>query len=91
MICLRCGYCCKKYTVAIVKDPAKGLREDNLIVHKGNGPCLHLRGKKPGKYSCAIHNELWYDQTPCFSHSQFETKETNCRLGEYVLEKKGKI
>ena len=89
MVCLRCGYCCKKLFVVIPKDPSKGLREDNLIVHMGDGPCIHLKGDKPGKYSCAIHDKKWYKRTPCFQHGQIE-KDVNqlCRTGNFILNKK---
>lgn len=86
MICLRCGYCCKSYMVVIVNDPDKGIKEGNLICHDGSGPCKHLRGDKPGEYSCEVHERKWYEETPCFSHSQIEqSKDCVCRIGEYIL------
>jgi hypothetical protein len=85
MKCLRCGYCCKNYLVIIVDDPEKGIKEDNLICHEGKGSCKHLKGSEPGKHSCALHNREWYDETPCFSHGQIEKKNSNCRMGEYIL------
>ena len=88
MICLRCGHCCTKYIVIIVDDPKKGLKENNLIEHWGNGPCKHLLGDTPGEYSCAIHNYKWYKKTPCHSHGQIEqSPDCNCRLGEFILKK----
>ena len=89
MICLRCGYCCKQLFVPIVKDPKKGIKDNNIITHLGNGiPCPHLIGDKVGKYSCAIHNYLWYVDTPCYAHSQIE-KNSNCecRIGRYLTNK----
>jgi len=87
MICLRCGYCCHNYMVMIVDDPKKGISEDNIIVHMGDGtPCKHLEGNKPGEYSCKVHSEPWYDETPCFNYGQTERDVlTNCRIGEYLL------
>ena len=74
--------------VVIVDDPAKGIREDNLIFHEGDGtPCKHLRGTKPGEYSCALHDKKWYKKTPCFSHGQIEAGNTPCRMGEYILKR----
>lgn len=88
MICLRCGHCCKNYLVGIVDDPDKGIAEDNIIGHIGDGtPCKHLLGDKPGEYSCAIHDKPYYCETPCFSHSQVEKENSNCRMGEYILNK----
>jgi hypothetical protein len=89
MICLRCGHCCKHYAVVVVKDSEKGISEDNLIARPGDGtPCPHLRGDKPGDYSCAIHEKEWYKETPCFAHGQIESRSTNCRLGEFILKKR---
>ena len=97
MICLRCGYCCKKCMVVIVDDPDKGILDngrggyDNLIVHEGDGPCKHLEGNKPGEYSCKVHDRKWYKKTPCFSHGQIEeNKNCECRLGRYILNKANK-
>ena len=88
MKCLRCGYCCKNLCVVVIKDPKLGLKEDNTFFHNGNGkPCIHLLGEKPGEYSCAIHNEKWYKETPCFAHDQVGHPDANCRTGEYMLKK----
>jgi len=88
MKCLRCGHCCIHYSVVIVKDPEKGVREDNMFFHSGQeGPCPHLRGPGPGEYSCAIHDYEWYVETPCFSHGQFEREDSPCRLGKHILDK----
>jgi len=76
--------------VVIVNDPERGPVEGNLICHEGKGPCKHLTGNKPGKYSCSIHNKSWYKKTPCFSHGQIERSiEDECRMGRYILNKKG--
>lgn len=90
MKCNRCGHCCINYSVMIVDDPKKGIREDNIIHHEGKGPCKHLRGSKPGKYSCSIHKFSWYKKTPCFQYGQIEQKKTDvCRMGKYILSKVG--
>ena len=87
MKCLRCGYCCHKYLVVIVDDPNKGIEEDNLIAHNGDGPCKHLEGNKPGEYSCKLHNKKWYKETPCYSHGQIEkSPDSECRIGRYILD-----
>lgn len=87
MECVRCGYCCKNMMVIIVNDPEKGITKSNLISHIGNGqPCQHLTGDVPGEYSCAVHNKIWYKQTPCYTHSQIERNINNvCRMGEWIL------
>ena len=72
----------------IVDDPAKGIVEDNLIEHNGlKSECKHLRGDKPGEYSCAVHDEPWYPETPCATHGQIEpSPETHCRMGAHIME-----
>ncbi len=90
MKCLRCGYCCKYLWVMIINDPKKGVVEDNIIEHLGQGKaCKHLVGDGPGMYSCAIHNEKWYPETPCFDHTQMERGNTNCRMGDYIMNQLG--
>jgi len=87
MICLRCGYCCHKYIVVIVDDPEKPISENNIDIHEGNGPCKHLRGSKPGEYSCSIHSKSWYKETPCHSHTQIESSpDYECRIGRYIID-----
>ena len=89
MLCLRCGHCCIHYAVVVVDDPAKGIAEDNLICREGGAKCKHLVGDTPGKYSCAIHNEQWYPETPCYRHGQIErSSEESCRIGKWILENK---
>jgi len=90
MQCLRCGWCCCNLAVVIVDDPAKGIpegiSEDNLIVHEGKGvPCKHLKQLPDGTHECKIHNEPWYEETPCARHTQIERKDSPCRMGVYVL------
>jgi len=92
MICLRCGHCCKFYSVAIVKNPDLGITEENIVMHLGDGtPCPHLRGDKPGEYSCAIHDQPWYPETPCARHAQVGSPQAECRMGKYVLQKHKEI
>ena len=76
----------------IVEDPEKGIQEDNIIEHLGQGqPCPHLDGDKPGEYSCKVHDRPWYKGTPCYSHGQIERGNTECRLGRYILDKEGGV
>ena len=76
--------------VVIVKDPEKGIKRDNLMVHEGKGRCPHLQGDKVGEYSCAVHKKPWYKKTPCFSHGQIERSKTDvCRMGAFQT-KEGK-
>jgi len=74
--------------VIIVKDPDKGIVDDNLMSHKGDGvSCPHLRGNKAGEYSCGIHDRNWYDETPCYDYGQIEASpECHCRTGDFMME-----
>jgi hypothetical protein len=73
--------------VMVVDDPAKGITDDNIIAHMGDGtPCKHLEGEE-GNYFCRIHDEDWYSETPCYNHGQIESGNTNCRIGEFILTK----
>jgi len=91
MKCLHCGYCCKNYCVVVVKDPEKGYDPDdttgdNFLFVRGDGtPCPHLRGDRPGEYSCAVHDKPWYKLTPCFEFTQIERGDTPCRIGTAIL------
>jgi len=86
MQCLRCSWCCRNLAVVIVDDPTKEISEDNIIFHEGKGvPCKHLRQLSDGSYACKIHDEPWYEETPCANHTQIERKDSPCRMGVYVL------
>ena len=90
MICLHCTYCCVMLDVVIVNPkiipPKPGFKHqgDNLLFKKGGVPCPHLDHKE-GKAFCKIHHYDWYEKTPCYSHTQTEWKNSNCRTGEYML------
>ena len=77
--------------VVIVVDPDKGpvegnLRGLNFSADLKKERCPHLRGDKPGEYSCAVHDREWYPETPCFQHGQMEqSPDDSCRVGEYLL------
>ena len=86
MVCLHCGYCCKNLLVVIVVDPKLGIQEDNLkAINCLEEKCPHLQGDKPGNYKCAIHNEKWYPETPCFQYTQIGREDSKCRMGEYLM------
>lgn len=87
MKCLRCGYCCQNCWIIIVDDPKKGIRDDNLK-EISSERCQHLRGKIPGKFSCALHKQKWYKYTPCFAYGQVEkSKKDVCRVGAFLMKK----
>lgn len=84
MTCKRCGYCCTQYMVMIVIDPARGLIEDNIQGIGFNGPerCPHLLGDSPGEFSCAVHDQPWFKDSPCAEYCS----EVKCNLGDFVLQ-----
>ena len=86
MKCLRCGYCCIRIEVIIVNNPVLGIVDDNLMAKHTGQSCPHLTGKVSGEYSCAIHDEDWYKDTPCFSHTQIGLDSAVCRTGKFLLE-----
>ncbi len=86
MNCLCCGYCCINYDVIIVDDPSKGIVESNLKHKRGGERCQHLKGDKVGEYSCAVHNEEWYLETPCAEFTQIGRENADCRIGRGVLD-----
>lgn len=87
MKCLHCGHCCLTYAVIVIKNPTISPREtpENTLLLDGTKKCPHLIGSKPGKYHCKIHHYKWFKNTPCGTHAQYETSNTPCRLGEYIL------
>lgn len=89
MRCLHCGYCCKNYMVAVIDDITKPIDKTNIVFHKGDGsPCKHLKGDRPGKYKCSVHNLPFYKDTPCFAFGQIErSPNEKCRMGVYIMKK----
>jgi hypothetical protein len=73
--------------VSIVDDPEKGITDDNITSHMGDGPCKHLEGDTPGEYSCKVHHMPWYKDTPCYAHGQIEKDQNcECRTGRFMLD-----
>jgi len=95
MKCLRCGYCCVQLEVVIVAPAAvrPNLRIEELspddFLNKHTGEvCPHLR-VEDGEASCNIHHYEFYKHTPCYQHSQIESGDSPCRIGEGV--RSGKV
>ena len=66
-------------------DPSLGIVKGNAVFKPAGEKCLHLKGKTKGEYSCAIHDEGFYKQTPCFHFGQQEEGNVNCKIGERVM------
>jgi hypothetical protein len=79
--------------VVIVSNPDKNyLKQTNLEYKSNNKKCKHLVGTECGKMLCAIHDKKWFKKTPCAMHTQYETKNSECRIGTHILnEKKQKL
>ncbi len=93
MICVRCGYCCVHLTVIIIAPEyatpnfrmSRVVKEQTFCKHSGE-ECPHL-SFETDKAICAIHRFKWYEQTPCFSHTQIGAGDAKCRMGVFVKEK----
>lgn len=86
MKCLRCGHCCIRYDVIIIKDGGLPLSDSNVVHKPSDERCPHLRGDTPGEYACAVHDHPDYTKTPCYEFAQIEpSADTPCRVGVYVL------
>lgn len=88
--CKRCGYCCTFLAVVIVNDATKPPVEDNVEIHNGDGknlPCKYLEGHKPGEYSCAVHDQPWYEDSPCYQHNSMSKA---CFIGTHIMNGKSK-
>lgn len=71
----------------IVDEPAKGYEEGNIVEHSGLGrKCKHLRGDRPGEYSCAVHEYPWYKETPCYRHG-LKNGDGECRFGTQIMKR----
>jgi len=58
------------------------------IIHKPTGErCPHMT-RIDGRFSCAIHDREFYEDTPCHRHSQIEDRDSPCRMGQALSEGK---
>ena len=88
MKCIQCGFCCFVPWVGIVKDPEMGPIPENVVMHFGKGPCPHLQGTEPGKFSCAVSSYIWFETGPCgLRKTDFGEEEEICSRGQMILEK----
>lgn len=83
--CHRCGYCCIKYSVSILRPDfvkyfdGKDLQNEMIIFKHGNVPCPHLLWDKHHKAVCKIHHYSWFQSTPCNKHN-WEGSSFQCDL-----------
>lgn len=93
MKCLHCGYCCTTLLAVIVIDPdaSEVFAEENLRgINMLEERCPHLRGFKPGEYSCAIHDRKWFKKTPCAQYQAHNPTQI-CRVGDFLIKKQDLI
>ena len=84
MICLHCGYCCIYLDVIILKDYDKAPSEENALHKHSNEVCPHLAIKN-NKIICLAHDKIYYKDCPCDQHSQFESTNSFCRIGNHLI------
>src|SRR6056297_3377445 len=96
MKCLHCGYCCLLYDVIIINPEFESeqldienedIKTDVMFQNKPSYQKCPYLVLTDNKFYCSIHERKWYKKTPCFSHSQIESENSNCRIGEYVKTK----
>jgi len=92
MICLRCGYCCIMYDTIIIKPNRVtsdlNLMDDTVYIHKPTGvKCPHL-SFIDGKAYCRIHHFSWFKDSPCDQFTQIGKEDSNCRIGDHMLNEK---
>ena len=78
MKCLRCSYCCVAYDVIVPISKTKYSYKPH------NQRCWNLEFNSDGT-TCKIHHEKFYKKSPCESHTQIESVDTDCRMGVYCL------
>ena len=71
-----------------MRDPSLGIVKGNAVFKSAGEKCFHLKGESKGGYSCAIHDEGFYKQTPCFHFGQSENGDSTCKMGERVMARK---
>ena len=84
MKCLRCSYCCIAYDVIVPISKTKCAYKPH------NQRCWNLEFNSDGA-TCKIHQEKFYERSPCDSHTQIESRGTDCRMGVYCLGEGGKV
>lgn len=96
MKCLRCGKCCLFPVVIVAPEWVERYnpKEENIekfgdqVYHKHDGEvCPHFSWNGDTAV-CAIHEKIWFKDTPCGQHGQIESDESNlCRTGKHVRDK----
>lgn len=75
MTCQRSGFCCIQYDVLIVDQHQWCMR------YKPNKlRCPHLVGGISKPAECAVHDEWWFEATPCARHNEGYGNDP-CRIG----------
>lgn len=90
MQCLRCGYCCCFLDVIIISSSALQktgevdfTNETNFQHKPCDKECPHLKWDNENAV-CIIHSCSWFEETPCHEYGQIESKDSPCRMGQYL-------
>ena len=76
MLCQRCGLCCFNMWVVIRVG-------DKAVAKPGDICCPHLKLGSDNKMTCAVHDEPWYKDTPCFVYGNSDLDpDYLCKRGQ---------
>lgn len=98
LTCYRCGHCCIKDSVVIVKTEYFQIYsydkhiQDMVILKNANIPCPYLYWDLHDKASCKIHDYKWFQYTPCSKHN-WGGGSFQCNMWkqiEDIIKKKGR-
>jgi Fe-S-cluster containining protein len=98
MKCLRCGDCCFRHDVIIIKPETIKKYDGKInfnkitpddVKHKSTGKrCPHFKWSRRGIATCSIHSYSWFKNTPCGTYGQIsESSNSPCRSGEFINKK----
>ena len=72
--------------VEAVESRGEILAQDLIHIPTGER-CPHMT-RIDGMFACDIHDREFYKETPCYRHSQIETEDSPCRMGQALAEGK---
>lgn len=88
MICQRSGWCCIGLEVVIIMKDEEG--NYGYYAKRTGIRCPHLRFEGETA-SCAVHDEPWYKNTPCYAYQNseldpdyFGKDDKPCKMGPHM-------
>lgn len=92
MICQRTGYCCINMWVTVVVPDEDG--KLGVYGKPADVQCPNLKYDDKGSASCAVHEESWFEHTPChrYQNSNIDPdfilkRGKKCMLGPMARER----